>query len=54
MPEAAVDEHGDLSPREDDVWPDADASREVQPVIFAIPIAQTVQLATQGYLGFGV
>jgi len=52
MPEAAVNEDRHLAPGEDDVGPHSDPCREVKPVVFAIPVAEPVQLAAELDLRF--
>lgn len=54
MPEAAIDEDGHPTRCEHNIWPDPDATTEIQPEILAISVAQTIQLLTQRNLRLGV
>lgn len=54
VPETAVDEDRDLEPGEDDVWPDADAAGQVEPVIFAVAVAEPMQRTAESDLRFRV
>lgn len=45
MPEAAVNEHRDFASCEHDVRPYADTVRQVKPVIFAVAVAEPMQLS---------
>src|SRR5690242_8812928 len=53
MPEAAVDEHGDLAAGERDVRADT-ARRQVEPEVLAIAVTHGVQRGPQRQLGLGV
>lgn len=47
VPEAPIYEDGYLAPGEDDVGPHPDACRQVEPVVFAVPVTEPVQLAAE-------
>ena len=54
VPEATVNEDGDLTPGKDDVRPHAKTAVQIQTVIFPEAITKPMQCATQSYLGLGV
>jgi hypothetical protein len=54
MPEAPVNEHRNLPAREDDVGPHAYPGRQIDPVIYPVPVTKPMQLAAERDLGLGV
>jgi hypothetical protein len=47
MPEATIDEDGDLTPGKDDVRANPDTDGKIKPVIFAVAVTQPVQLTAK-------